>query len=101
MERCARELARLVGYVGAATVEYLYCIEQQRFYFLELNPRLQVRRPPSASRSARSARPRGPVPVLSHGTNGWAEQRPAGSRHGRIPIALLTRVAPPSRWSTP
>ncbi|GLC69098.1 hypothetical protein PLESTF_000789000 [Pleodorina starrii] len=45
MERCARALARLVGYVGAATVEYLYCIDEQKYYFLELNPRLQVEHP--------------------------------------------------------
>lgn len=38
MERCARALARSVGYVGAATVEYLYCIEDGGYYFLELNP---------------------------------------------------------------
>jgi acetyl-CoA carboxylase/biotin carboxylase 1 len=44
MERCARALARSVGYVGAATVEYLYLIEEQMYCFLELNPRLQVRR---------------------------------------------------------
>ena len=43
MERCARSLARAVGYVGVATVEYLYCIEERKYYFLELNPRLQVR----------------------------------------------------------
>jgi hypothetical protein len=43
MERCARALARSVGYVGAATVEYLYLIEEQKYCFLELNPRLQVR----------------------------------------------------------
>lgn len=42
MERCARSLARAVGYVGVATVEYLYVIEEQKYYFLELNPRLQV-----------------------------------------------------------
>jgi acetyl-CoA carboxylase/biotin carboxylase 1 len=42
MERCARALARSVGYVGAATVEYLYLIEEGKYCFLELNPRLQV-----------------------------------------------------------
>lgn len=42
MERCARALARSVGYVGAATVEYLYLIEERKYCFLELNPRLQA-----------------------------------------------------------
>lgn len=42
MERCARALARSVGYVGAATVEYLYTLDDGKYYFLELNPRLQV-----------------------------------------------------------
>ena len=42
MEQCARALAKSVGYVGAATVEYLYCLESKEYFFLELNPRLQV-----------------------------------------------------------
>lgn len=42
MEASARALARSVGYVGAATVEYLFCLEERKYYFLELNPRLQV-----------------------------------------------------------
>ena len=40
MERAAVALAKAVGYVNAGTVEYLYTSEG--FYFLELNPRLQV-----------------------------------------------------------
>jgi hypothetical protein len=34
-------LAELVGYRSAGTVEYLYD-NDKNFYFLELNPRLQV-----------------------------------------------------------
>lgn len=47
MERCARALAKSVGYVGAATVEYLYTLDDGKYYFLELNPRLQVWAVPS------------------------------------------------------
>ena len=45
MEKCARSLARSVKYVGAATVEYLYSMEEDGYCFLELNPRLQVEHP--------------------------------------------------------
>ena len=37
-------MAKLVGYVNAGTVEYLYDNEG-KYYFLELNPRLQVEHP--------------------------------------------------------
>ncbi|XP_042208168.1 acetyl-CoA carboxylase-like [Homarus americanus] len=44
MEQAAVKLAKLVGYVNAGTVEYLYDNEGN-FFFLELNPRLQVEHP--------------------------------------------------------
>ncbi|KND02645.1 uncharacterized protein SPPG_01732 [Spizellomyces punctatus DAOM BR117] len=45
MEKAAVRLAKLVGYVSAGTVEYLYEPATQEYYFLELNPRLQVEHP--------------------------------------------------------
>lgn len=45
MERAAIRLGKLVGYVSAGTVEYLYSHADDQFYFLELNPRLQVEHP--------------------------------------------------------
>lgn len=45
LEQAAVRLAHLVGYVSVGTVEYLYNYEDDSFYFLELNPRLQVEHP--------------------------------------------------------
>jgi acetyl-CoA carboxylase/biotin carboxylase 1 len=39
------KLAKMVGYVSAGTVEYLYNPEDCTYNFLELNPRLQVEHP--------------------------------------------------------
>jgi len=45
MEKAAVSLAKAVGYANAGTVEYLYSEKDSKFYFLELNPRLQVEHP--------------------------------------------------------
>ncbi|BGO92724.1 hypothetical protein NBRC10512_003896 [Rhodotorula toruloides] len=45
MEKSAVRLAKLVGYVSAGTVEFLYSAADDKFAFLELNPRLQVEHP--------------------------------------------------------
>jgi acetyl-CoA carboxylase/biotin carboxylase 1 len=45
MERDAVKLAQSVRYESLGTVEYLYDIEMKKYFFLELNPRLQVEHP--------------------------------------------------------
>ena len=42
--QAAVKLAKAVGYINAGTVEYLYD-NDGNFFFLELNPRLQVEHP--------------------------------------------------------
>ncbi|GMR60829.1 hypothetical protein PMAYCL1PPCAC_31024 [Pristionchus mayeri] len=45
MQQDAVRIAELVGYESAGTVEYMYLPDEDKYFFLELNPRLQVEHP--------------------------------------------------------
>ncbi len=47
----AVDLGKYVGYDSAGTVEYLYDQDEQRFYFMEMNTRIQVEHPVTEQRT--------------------------------------------------
>ncbi len=49
--KSAVKLAEYVGYDSAGTVEYLYDQDEQKFYFMEMNTRIQVEHPVTEERT--------------------------------------------------
>lgn len=45
MGKSAVEAAKAVGYVGAGTVEFIFDVETNEYFFMEMNTRLQVEHP--------------------------------------------------------
>lgn len=104
MEQAAVALAKAVGYTNAGTVEYLYSEADSKFYFLELNPRLQVEHPvtemitqvnlPAAQLQVAMGIPLDQIPEIRqlYGRNRFEEDPLDPS--ARIEWATAQRVAP-------
>ncbi|HLS36438.1 MAG TPA: acetyl-CoA carboxylase biotin carboxylase subunit [Bacillota bacterium] len=45
MGNASIQAAKAVDYVGAGTIEYIFDLDEQKFYFMEMNTRIQVEHP--------------------------------------------------------
>jgi acetyl-CoA carboxylase / biotin carboxylase 1 len=104
MEHAAVALAKAVQYANAGTVEYLYSEPESKFYFLELNPRLQVEHPvtemitrvnlPAAQLQVAMGIPLHNIPDIRelYGRHRFEDDPQA--EHSKIDFETATRVEP-------
>ena len=81
--KAATKLCRDIGYRSAGTVEYMYQPSTGKYYFLELNPRLQAETQPRCGRDAAEMQPRrsrGAAETQPRRSRGAAETQPRRSR---------------------
>ncbi len=94
LHEAARAAAAAIDYRGAGTVEFLYDAETERFFFLEMNTRLQVEHP---------------VTELVHGVDlvehsspiaegRWLDQRVIGETYGHSIEVRLYAEDPAHDW---
>jgi acetyl-CoA carboxylase/biotin carboxylase 1 len=106
MEDAAVSLCKAVGYTNAGTVEYLYSESEEKFYFLELNPRLQVEHPvtemitrvnlPAAQLQVAMGIPLYHIPEIRelYGMNRFEDNSDIASGKSKIDFSVTERVPP-------
>jgi len=106
MEDAAVSLAKAVGYTNAGTVEYLYSEVDEKFYFLELNPRLQVEHPvtemitrvnlPAAQLQVAMGIPLYHIPEIRelYGKDRFADSCDVASGESVIDFSVVERIPP-------
>jgi len=78
MEAAAARLIKAAGYVGAGTVEYLFDLKTNRFFFMEVNTRLQVEHPITETLYGMDL-VKGQIDVARGEVVDWSSLQPRGS----------------------
>jgi acetyl/propionyl-CoA carboxylase alpha subunit len=78
MEEAAARLIKAADYVGAGTVEYLFDLRSNRFFFMEVNTRLQVEHPITETLYGIDL-VKGQIAVAMGNVVDWSDRTPRGS----------------------
>ncbi len=78
MEASAARLIRKAEYVGAGTVEFLYDLNREQFFFMEVNTRLQVEHPITETLYQIDL-VKGQIDVARGLVVDWSDRKPTGS----------------------